>query len=854
MNSSPLTTEPMNELLFCKDARSHSVSKEEYSPNSALLSSTSVSDDNSDSPISQSELSSFSPVQQSPVPSAKPVQRTGHKAERTGQKAEHKVEKEEREPELFFRQPMAKPFRLSASFIDAYRQRKPKFGFNGFGELVYMRTYSRKKSDGVTNELWFESVERVINGTFTMLKRWKHQEGLPWNEEKETKRAQAMYELIFTMKFLPPGRGLYVMGSPIIEERGLAGALNNCGFCTTECIDQSPQQALRPFTWLMDASMLGIGVGFDTKGAGKLVVSGPDHTLPAEQFVIPDSRDGWVKALEKLLDSHFHHKAPMEFDYSLIRPAGVPLKAFGGVASGPAFLQELLQAVATILVRRSNFGRETDDTIKKRLDLIQQLHSTTTSSSAETEHLSPQQIFADLCWNQGVAWRGMQRDIVQQVANCKRCELELSHFHCPPEVPQEEAHTNRLTIEDIADIMNRIGKCVVAGNVRRSALIAFGDAESEEYLHLKNYDVNPQRAAFGWTSNNSILAPLGMDYSKICERIKDNGEPGVAWLHNMQQFSRMDSAHGDGKDWRVQGGNPCLEQSLEPFELCCLVETFPNHHSSKEDFLETLKSAFLYAKIVTLGTTTWAETNAVMKRNRRIGTSVSGIAQFLNSHSLHELRDWLTGGYSFLKALDKQYSEELAISESVKITSVKPSGTVSLLANSTPGIHYPESRFYIRRMRLSPNSELIAPLKEAGYSLIWSKNDSAWVVEVPVDVGAGIRTQSNVSLWEQLSLGAFMQKYWADNQVSQTVTFDPATEANQLEPALNYFQYQLKGVSFLPKLPKGAYDLMPYEEINEAEFNRRNAELRPLQLGQVQTNKNEQVIERFCDGDSCQLR
>jgi ribonucleoside-triphosphate reductase len=125
-----------------------------------------------------------------------------------------------------------------------------------------------------------------------------------------------------------------------------------------------------------------------------------------------------------------------------------------------------------------------------------------------------------------------------------------------------------------------------------------------------------------------------MDYSKFVKRIIANGEPGFSWLQNAQQYGRM-IGPPDYKDYRAKGGNPCLEQTLESMELCCLVETFPMNHDNIEDFLETLKYAFLYAKTVTLGTTHWPESNAVMLRNRRIGTSMSGIAQFISKRGRH---------------------------------------------------------------------------------------------------------------------------------------------------------------------------------------------------------------------------
>lgn len=383
-------------------------------------------------------------------------------------------------------------------------------------------------------------------------------------------------------------------------------------------------------------------------------------------------------------------------------------------------------------------------------------------------------------------------------------------------------------------------------------LIVFGPHDSEEYIDLKNYEVNPHRAEYGWTSNNSIYAELGMDYTDSSKRIKLNGEPGFAWLGNMQKYGRMADAP-NWKDHRACGGNPCLEQTLESYELCCLVETFPTNHDSIEDYLKTLKYAYLYAKTVTLGKTHWPETNRVMLRNRRIGCSMSGIAQFLAARGMSALIDWMDAGYQHIQTLDEEYSNWFAIPKSIKTTSIKPSGTVSLLAGATPGIHFPESRYYIRRMRLGKLSNLVAPLEKAGYKIepAFGAEKDTVVVEVPVDVGEGVRTVSEVSMWEQLALAAVAQRYWADNQVSCTVTFDPETEGNQLNHALDVFQYQLKGVSFLPRLDHGAYPQMPYESIDVDAYNQMEAELGKLSFGRIRGE--EIVIERFCDNDVCEI-
>ncbi|KAJ2326027.1 hypothetical protein IWW51_002489 [Coemansia sp. RSA 2702] len=579
-----------------------------------------------------------------------------------------------------------------------------------------------------------------------------------------------MYDKMYTMKFLPPGRGLWAMGSPLTEERGLFAALNNCAFVSTSKMWDDVRPS-KPFAFLMDAAMLGVGVGFDTRGAKvarqhNIKVAGPTNSTIT--YAIPDSREGWVESTAMLIDSYLstnHHSCV--FDYSQIRAAGQPIRGFGGVASGPGPLREL---------------------------------------------------------------HGLIRQLLDK------------HIGAP------------LSVTGIVDLMNVIGKCVVSGNVRRTAEIAFGDPHDPEYIDLKNYEVNPHRAAYGWTSNNSVFATVGMDYADICQRVQKNGEPGIQWMENARRYGRM--GEETARDTRIEGTNPCNEQCLESYELCCLVETFPDSHTTLDEYLETLESAMLYAKTVTLLPTHWPETNCVMLRNRRIGTSVSGIAQFITRRSVHQLQTWLDTAYNYVQELDGRLSEEFCVPRSVKTTSVKPSGTVSLLAGATPGMHYPESRFCIRRVRVSKQSDILPALKQAGYAVEEDVVDtSSMVVEIPVDHGAGVRGLRDVSMWEQLALVALLQRCWSDNQVSATVTFDPATEGPQLRHALDYYQYQLKGVSFLPRVDSGAFPQMPYEAISEDVYKQMAAKIKPeAQLHLVKDSEQRDAeAERFCSNEQCLL-
>ena len=145
--------------------------------------------------------------------------------------------------------------------------------------------------------------------------------------------------------------------------------------------------------------------------------------------------------------------------------------------------------------------------------------------------------------------------------------------------------------------------------------------------------------------------------------------------------------------------------------LCCLVETYPAHHDSLDDFQKTLRAAYLYAKTVTLVSSHDRETNAVMLRNRRIGCSMTGIVQAIHRHGYRRFLRRCDTSYQFVQALDQEMSARFAVLRSIKTTSVKPSGTVSILAGATPGVHWDHAPYYVtagaRRRRPSPG-ELVS--------------------------------------------------------------------------------------------------------------------------------------------------
>jgi adenosylcobalamin-dependent ribonucleoside-triphosphate reductase len=668
-------------------------------------------------------------------------------------------------------------FKLAEEFVAPYKSLKAPFGYqdaagNSVGEITFLRTYSRLKQDG-TKETWVDVCERVINGMYSLQKDHAKTNRLPWSDAKAAASAKEAFDRLWNLKWTPPGRGLWVMGTPLVNEKRNSAALQNCAFVSTGSMTKT--DPAKPFAFLMEASMLGVGVGFDDKGADK------DFTIYAPQegetYVIPDTREGWVESTATLINAYLRSdsKRP-RFNYEEIRKAGEPIKTFGGTAAGPEPLIKLHDYIDGIFKERAG---------------------------------------------------------------------------------------QKLTRIDIADIGNLIGVCVVSGNVRRSAELLIGRIDDEDFLNLKNAEkfpernsYNPEKPGWAWMSNNSVSVNVGDNLDNIIDGIARNGEPGVVWMDISKQYGRLIDPINN-KDWRIAGYNPCAEQSLESFECCTLVETYLNRHEDVEDFKRTLKFAYLYAKTVTLIPTHWEETNAIMQRNRRIGTSVSGVANFADRKGLPTLRQWMDEGYKVIKTYDTTYSEWLGIRESIKMTTVKPSGTVSILAGESPGVHWTVGGEYFNRAIRFANSDPMLPLfKMANYRVEPASEspDTTSVVFFPIKSKA-MRSEKDVSIYEKMALAATAQRYWSDNSVSVTISFNPETEASAIGTALHMYDGQLKTVSFLPS-GNATYPQMPYTQITSEEYESEGVmKLFPIDLSGVYAGMAADAIgEAYCTTDACEVR
>lgn len=699
-------------------------------------------------------------------------------------------------------------FELPEAIKNKLYNMSPVFGHNGLGELVFYRTYSRRKASG-GQENWVDTIIRVVEGVMSIYKSHMITHYLAWSDAEYYDFIEEFAIYMFEMKFLPPGRGLWAIGTEYVNKRG-SMALNNCAFATTTDLKTA-------VTWTMNALMCGCGVGFDTLFNGRIY-------KPTNQarFIVPDSREGWVESVGHILENYLKPNGyVIEFDYSQIRKEGSKINGFGGTASGPGPLIKLHERMVAYLncYYRITNGMSVNDSI---CEMIKELIDVEESYNT---------------------------DLIKQVKD----------------IPNKTYGLTRL----IADIFNAVGACVVAGNVRRSSEIALGKAADEEFRKLKDFTVNPERSPIMWMSNNTVQLEKTSDFSdyipSIAKQLTDNhnGEPGIYNMINTK-LGRVGKQYDDSDIWTRErekdnaiGINPCGEVPLESFELCDLAETFPGKclkdgKFNMNIFLKAVEFATFYASVVSLLPTQSTLTNAVIARNHRIGVSLSGTVVVSEEIGYSGMVDVLKAGYKKVREINTKIMSKAGVPASIRVTVIKPSGTVSQLAGVPPGIHYPpESRYVIRRIRVSIFDKICQHLIKSG--IPYEKDtysDNTMVFEFPVDQG-NTRSVKDVTVWEQLKMAELYQRWWADNSVSFTANYDIATEALYLEEAIATTAPNIKSVSFLPK-SNTVYAQAPYEEISKEKYEELTASLPIIDwLSYASGSTSDGEMPLYCDGDKC---
>jgi ribonucleoside-triphosphate reductase len=623
------------------------------------------------------------------------------------------------------------------------------------GYITFKRTYARRikeeDQNSKTEEFW-QVIQRELDSSEKQLK-------VGFTEEEKKRYA----ELRMKLKFSTAGRFMWQLGTKTVDKLGLP-SLQNCAFVVVN-------NPIRPFTWCFEMLMLGSGVGYNIqkhnvyqlpKLKGKIKIERKD-TGDAD-YIVPDTREGWVKLLGKVLKAHFYGGQGFTYSTICIRSKGAPIKGFGGTASGPE----------------------------------------------------------DLCWGIGEIHR-----ILNSRANKK------------------------LKPVDCLDIMNIIGSVVVAGNVRRSAQIAIGDYDDLEFLKSKRWDLG-QIPNWRAMSNNSVVAPENMDDlpNEFWETY-NQGEPyGLINLELSRTVGRTGETQYPDPD--VEGFNPCAEQSLVNFETCCLAEVYLPNIESYDELLEAITYAYRMNKHSLALHCSLKETEDIVNKNMRMGIGMTGILQ-----ATEEQRSWLKDAYVWLRNYDEWYSGEHGFPKSIKLTTVKPSGTLSLLAGVTPGVHpNPAGPYYIRRVRISSHSPLVDVCRKHGYPIEYQRkfdgteDKSTMVISFPCKLPETTPVAADYDWRVQMDMVRRMQSEWSDNSVSCTVYYRKEDLEDIKQYLKDHFRHEMKTVSFLLYHGHG-FDQAPYETINKDEYDAMVSKTIPITSVEI---KEDDMELQDCATGACPIK
>ena len=330
-------------------------------------------------------------------------------------------------------------------------------------------------------------------------------------------------------------------------------------------------------------------------------------------------------------------------------------------------------------------------------------------------------------------------------------------------------------------------------------------------------------------SNNSIYSPKNLkDLPDEFWQTYNQGEPyGLINLDLSKSCGRTGETEYPDKD--VEGFNPCAEQSLNNFETCCLSEVYLPNISSYEELIDVLKFTYRVNKHSLALHCSLKETEDIVHKNMRMGIGMTGILQ-----ASEEQRSWLTRSYTFLRTYDKTYSKNHNFPESIKLTTIKPSGTLSLLAGVTPGVHpNPAGPYYNRTVRMSSDSSLVDLCRKNGYKVEPSigfdgtLSNTTMVVTFPCKLPETTPVAANYTFKEQLDMVRRMQKEWSDNSVSCTVYYKKEDLPSIKQYLEDHFAHEMKTVSFLLYSGHG-FIQAPYETISKEQYELDIQNIKPI--------------------------
>jgi len=413
----------------------------------------------------------------------------------------------------------------------------------------------------------------------------------------------------------------------------------------------------------------------------------------------------------------------------------------------------------------------------------------------------------------------------------------------------DNALGRNLTTIEVHDLMCYIADAVLAGGIRRAALISLFSMDDLEMMACKAgewYIDNPQR---GRANNSAVILrhrATKDDFLKLWERVEasGSGEPGVYFSND--------------KDW---GTNPCCEIGLRPYQFCNLCELNVSDITSQEDLNERSKAAALIGTLQAGYTDfhylrdVWKETT---ERDALIGVGQTGIGSgVILSYDLAEAAE-------IVKEENERVAGLLDINVSARCTTVKPSGTSSCVLGTASGIHAWHNDYYIRRQRLGKNEALYQHLAKHHPELVedeFFNPEQQAVVEIPQKAPEGsiLRTENALDLLDRVRRfnTEWVQTGHREGQNSHNVSCTISVKDDEW-PDVGEWMWKnrntFNGIAVLP-YNGGTYTQAPFEDITEERFNMLESSLNEIDLTKVIEAEDETDLsgEAACAGGACEI-
>jgi ribonucleoside-triphosphate reductase len=413
----------------------------------------------------------------------------------------------------------------------------------------------------------------------------------------------------------------------------------------------------------------------------------------------------------------------------------------------------------------------------------------------------------------------------------------------------QKENGEQLSTIEVHDIVCHIADAVLAGGIRRAALISLFSADDEQMIGCKSgnwWELNPQRGR----ANNSaclmrhkITKEFFMDLWKRVE-LSGAGEPGI-YLNN-------------DKDW---GTNPCCEIALRPNQFCNLCEVNVSNIESQEDLNERVKTAAFIGTLQAGYTSfhylreVWQETT---EKDALIGVSMTGIG------SGKVLTYDMSKAASLVKRENTRVSKLIEINQSARCTTVKPAGTTSLTLGTSSGIHAWHNDYYVRRLRVGKNEAIYTYLNENHPELVedeyFRPHDTA-VISIPQKAPEGsiMRTESPFQLLERVKKVAteWVKAGHRNGSNTHNVSATISLREHEWDAAGEWMWENRKAYNGLSVLPYngGSYIQAPFEDITEEDYNQMMESLKDVDLGMVvELDDNTNLTgELACAGGTCEI-